>query len=74
MFIETILQKQNAPMRLEDLALITGIPLTTDAELLTRFKAHDRVLYDAKTDLYSYRVRSCYFCASFPSYSHIHPA
>ena len=44
-------------MRLQDLAIITGTPVDTDKALLDKFKAHDRVIHDPKTDLYSYRVR-----------------
>lgn len=43
-------------MRLQDLAIVTSTQLDTNATLLERFKAHDRVVYDPKTDLYSYRV------------------
>jgi len=42
-------------MRLQDLAIVTNTPLDTDAVLLDRFKGHDRVQYDPKTDLYSYK-------------------
>jgi len=42
-------------MRLQDLAIVTNTPLDSNTVLLERFKAHDRVIYDAKTDLYSYR-------------------
>ncbi len=45
------------PMRLQDLAIITNTPVDTDKVLLEKFKAHDRVIHDPKTDLYSYRVR-----------------
>ena len=44
-------------MRLEDIAIVTNTPLTTDSALLEKFKHHDRVAYDPKTDLYSYKVR-----------------
>ena len=44
-------------MRLQDLAIITNTPLDTDRSLLEKFRAHDRVVHDPKTDLYSYRVR-----------------
>jgi transcription initiation factor TFIIE subunit beta len=44
-------------MRLEDIAIVTNTPLTTDLALLEKFKHHDRVVYDPKTDLYSYKVR-----------------
>lgn len=43
-------------MRLQDLAIITNTPLDTNPILLERFRAHDRVQHDPKTDLYSYRV------------------
>jgi len=49
------LKSNGNPMRLQDLAIITSTPLDTDKVLLDKFKAHDRVLYDHKTDLYSYR-------------------
>jgi transcription initiation factor TFIIE subunit beta len=44
-------------MRLQDIAIVTNTPLETDAVLLEKFKSHDRILWDPKTDLYSYRVR-----------------
>lgn len=44
-------------MRLQDLAIITNTPLDTNQALFERFRAHDRVVHDIKTDLYSYRVR-----------------
>jgi transcription initiation factor TFIIE subunit beta len=43
-------------MRLQDLAIVTNTPLDTDSVLLERFRSHDRVQYDPKTDLYSYKV------------------
>jgi hypothetical protein len=43
-------------MRLSDIAIITNTPLETDRVLLEKFKHHDRVAYDPKTDLYSYKV------------------
>ncbi|KAG9310990.1 hypothetical protein JVU11DRAFT_8868 [Chiua virens] len=43
------------PMRLQDIAIVTNAPLDTDAVLLEKFKSHDRIQYDPKTDLYSYR-------------------
>lgn len=43
-------------MRLQDIAIVTNSPLDTDVVLLEKFKAHDRIQYDPKTDLYSYRV------------------
>ncbi|KAL4253740.1 Transcription initiation factor IIE subunit beta [Abortiporus biennis] len=49
------LKSHGNPMRLQDLAIITETPLLTDKVLLDKFKSHDRVVYDPKTDLYSYR-------------------
>ncbi|TCD59958.1 hypothetical protein EIP91_011009 [Steccherinum ochraceum] len=49
------LKSNGNPMRLQDLAIITSTPLDTDNTLLERFRAHDRVLHDPKTGLYSYR-------------------
>lgn len=43
-------------MRLQDLAIVTETPLDTDPALLEKFKAHDKITYDPKTDLYSYKV------------------
>lgn len=43
-------------MRLQDIAIVTGTPLDSDALLLEKFRAHDRVQYDIKTGLYSYKV------------------
>lgn len=43
-------------MRLQDIAIITNTPLEIDSVLLEKFKAHDRVEYDPKTNLYSFRV------------------
>jgi len=48
--------KQN-PMRLEDIAMMTETPLDTDPVLREKFKAHDKIQYDPKTNLYSYKVR-----------------
>jgi transcription initiation factor TFIIE subunit beta len=43
-------------MRLDDIAIHTNIPtLSTDPALVAKFRAHDRVVYDPKTDLYSYK-------------------
>ncbi|KAF7793556.1 hypothetical protein EIP86_004670 [Pleurotus ostreatoroseus] len=49
------LKSTGNPMRLQDLAIITGIPIDTDKVLLEKFRSHDRVVHDQKTDLYSYR-------------------
>ncbi|OAX40748.1 hypothetical protein K503DRAFT_855122 [Rhizopogon vinicolor AM-OR11-026] len=42
-------------MRLQDIAIVTNTPLDTDMVLLEKFKSHDRIQWDPKTDLYSYR-------------------
>lgn len=47
-------------MRLQDLAIVTETPLDTNPALLEKFKAHDKIQYDPKTDLYSYKVKSAY--------------
>ncbi|EAU88000.1 transcription initiation factor IIE subunit beta [Coprinopsis cinerea okayama7 len=49
------LKNHNGPIRLDDLAAYTSTPVNTDPVLLEKFKAHDRVVYDPKTDLYSYK-------------------
>ncbi|EPS97328.1 hypothetical protein FOMPIDRAFT_1052540 [Fomitopsis schrenkii] len=49
------LKSTGNPTRLQDLAILTNIPVDTTPTLLEKFRAHDRVVYDPKTDLYSYR-------------------
>ncbi|KAH6912144.1 transcription initiation factor IIE subunit beta [Coprinopsis sp. MPI-PUGE-AT-0042] len=49
------LKSTQNPMRLQDIAIVTNTPLDTDVVLLEKFKAHDRVLYDPKTDLFTYK-------------------
>ncbi|RDB23926.1 Transcription initiation factor IIE subunit beta [Hypsizygus marmoreus] len=49
------LKSTQNPMRLQDIAIVTNTPLDTDSLLLEKFKAHDRVIWDPKTDLYSYK-------------------
>ncbi|KAI5990471.1 hypothetical protein EDD15DRAFT_2280455 [Pisolithus albus] len=49
------LKSTTNPMRLQDIAIVTNTPLDTDLVLLEKFKSHDRVQYDQKTGLYSYR-------------------
>ncbi|KAI6158699.1 hypothetical protein EDD17DRAFT_1621307 [Pisolithus thermaeus] len=49
------LKSTSNPMRLQDIAIVTSTPLDTDTVLLEKFKSHDRVQYDPKTGLYSYR-------------------
>ena len=44
-------------MRLEDLAIYSRVEeLLRSAELLAAFRAHEKVKWDEKTDLYSYKV------------------
>jgi transcription initiation factor TFIIE subunit beta len=43
------------PKRLQDIAIETSTPLDTDMVLLEKFKAHDRIQWDPRTDLYSYK-------------------
>ncbi|KAG2364011.1 hypothetical protein BDR07DRAFT_1375395 [Suillus spraguei] len=40
---------------LKDIAIVTNTPLETDVVLLEKFKSHDKIIWDPKTDLYSYR-------------------
>ncbi|KIM41846.1 hypothetical protein M413DRAFT_10722 [Hebeloma cylindrosporum] len=49
------LKSTHNPMRLQDIAIVTNTPLDTDATLLEKFRAHDRIQYDPKTDLFSYK-------------------
>jgi len=42
-------------MRLQDIAIVTNTPLDSDMVLLEKFKGHDRIQWDPKTDLYSYK-------------------
>ena len=44
------------PMRLQDIAIVTNTPLDSDRVLLEKFRAHDCIHWDPKTDLYSYKV------------------
>jgi transcription initiation factor TFIIE subunit beta len=43
-------------MRLEDLAIRTQTPLDADKVLFEKFRAHDRVEFDSKTNLYSFKA------------------
>lgn len=45
-------------MRLEDIANQSETPLDAEQELADRFKNHEKIQYDVKTNLYSYKVRS----------------
>ncbi|THU97887.1 transcription initiation factor IIE subunit beta [Dendrothele bispora CBS 962.96] len=49
------LKSTHNPMRLQDLAILTSTPIDTDPVLLEKFRSHDRVVWDPKTDLYSYK-------------------
>ena len=50
-------------MRLDDLAIKTQTPLDTDKVLFEKFRTHDRVEFDPKTNLYSFKV-SLPYCPS----------
>lgn len=54
-YVVNHLKSTGNPMRLQDLAIITNTPIDTDKVLQEKFRSHDRVLHDPKTDLYSYR-------------------
>jgi hypothetical protein len=56
-FADASFQNQSGPKRLDDIAAYSQVPLDTDRELLERFKEHERVEYDPKMQLYSYKVR-----------------
>ncbi|KAH9976695.1 transcription initiation factor IIE subunit beta [Lactifluus volemus] len=49
------LKANNGPMRLDDLAIRTQTPLDTDKVLFEKFRAHERVEFDPKTNLYSFK-------------------
>ncbi|KAF6750338.1 hypothetical protein DFP72DRAFT_851721 [Ephemerocybe angulata] len=49
------MKQKPGPMRLEDIALFTDTPLDTDLMLREKFKAHDKIQFDHKTGLYSYK-------------------
>ncbi|KAI9435511.1 hypothetical protein H4582DRAFT_1970051 [Lactarius indigo] len=49
------LKANNGPMRLDDLAIRTQTPLDTDKVLFEKFKSHERVEFDPKTNLYSFK-------------------
>ena len=46
-------------MRLEDLAIRTQTPLDADKVLFEKFRAHERVEFDIKTNLYSFKASRC---------------
>ncbi len=43
-------------MRLDDLAIKTQTPLDTDRVLFEKFRTHERVEFDVKTNLYSFKA------------------
>jgi transcription initiation factor TFIIE subunit beta len=49
-------QSMGGPTRLQDIAIMTGTPLMENALLLEKFKAHDRVIYNPKSETYQYKV------------------
>ncbi|TFK71558.1 transcription initiation factor IIE subunit beta, partial [Pluteus cervinus] len=49
------LKSTQNPMRLQDIAIVTNTPLDSDHVLLEKFKAHEKIHWDPKTDLYSYK-------------------
>jgi len=50
-------QANNGPMRLDDLAIRTQTPLDADKVLFEKFRAHERVEFDIRTNLYSFKAR-----------------
>jgi len=52
-YVVNHLKSTGNPMRLQDLVIITSTPIDTDKVLQEKFRAHDRVVYNPKTDLYS---------------------
>lgn len=44
-------------MRLDDLAIRTQTPLDADKVLFEKFRAHERVEFDIRTNLYSFKAR-----------------
>lgn len=49
------MKRQQGPMRLEDIANQSETPLDAEPELADRFKNHEKIQYDVKTNLYSYK-------------------
>ncbi|TIA93594.1 hypothetical protein E3P99_00018 [Wallemia hederae] len=54
-YLVQFIKDYNAPIRLEDLVVRSGIELVRTPGLLDLFNSHDRVQHDTKLDLYSYR-------------------
>jgi len=51
------LKQLNRPIRLEDLAITSGIEaLLHNYELLEALKGHERVRYDSRTELFTYKA------------------
>jgi hypothetical protein len=62
------LKQHNAPIRLEDLAIRSGVEhLLTNPELQQGLRQHDRVRFDERTQLVSYKVRLAFL--SLENYS-----
>lgn len=53
-----MLKNTTHPVRMEDFALVHNLHALLDrnSSLFQRFKQHPKVLYDEKTDLWSYKV------------------
>ncbi|KAK1220322.1 hypothetical protein PQX77_016917 [Marasmius sp. AFHP31] len=49
------LKSTHNPMRLQDIAILTDTEVDTNPVLLEKFRNHDRVQWDPKTDLYTYK-------------------
>lgn len=75
------LKQLNRPIRLEDLAITSGIEaLLHNYELLEALKGHERVRYDPRTELFTYKasllplpssLSLLHHLAVFPSLSHL---
>ncbi|KAI0060143.1 transcription initiation factor IIE subunit beta [Artomyces pyxidatus] len=55
LYVINHLKSVNGPMRLQDIAIVTSTPLDTDKVLFEKFKSHERIEFDPKTNLYSFR-------------------
>ena len=67
-----VVQSTHNPMRLQDIAIVTNTPVDTDRVLLEKFRAHDRVQWDPKTDLYSYKVCCHWFLLCYGRFYRAH--
>lgn len=63
-------QGKQGPMRIEDIAAMTETPLDTDPVLREKFKMHDKIQFDPKTNLYSYKVRLSPNSSQTPLHNH----